>query len=80
MKERLNGLLDILEKQLEETKYLAGRHFTLADLSFLAYTTYLLQCKGFENALDGHAAVKKWWTNISTRDSWKKATEHGFGY
>ena len=78
--EKLNGLLDILETRLSKSKYLAGDNFTLADLSFLAYTTYLLQVKGYENALDGHKHVKAWWDLISNRPSWKVATSHGFGY
>ena len=78
--EKLNGLLDILETRLSKSKFLAGDHFTLADLSFLPYTAYLLQIKGFETALDGHKHVKTWWDQISNRPSWKKATSHGFGY
>ena len=78
--EKLNGLLDVLETRLSKSKFLAGDHFTLADLSFLAYTTYLLQCKGFEHALDKHTHVKAWWDVISNRPSWKVATSHGFGY
>ena len=77
---KLNGFLDVLETRLSKSKFLAGDHFTLADLSFLAYTTYLLQVKGFENALDKHTHVKTWWDAISNRPSWKKATSHGFGY
>ena len=78
--EKLNGLFDVLEKQLTKSKFLAGDHFTLADLSFLAYTTYLLQAKGFEAPFEGHKHVKAWWETISNRPSWKKATSHGFGY
>lgn len=79
-KAKLNALLDILEAQLSKTSYLAGDKFTLADLSFLPYMQYLLQCAGFEKSFDGHAKVKAWWTACSARDSWKKATSHGFGY
>lgn len=78
--EKLNGLLDVLETRLTQSKFLAGDHFTLADLSFLAYTTYLLQSPGFEKPFEGHKHVKAWWEAISTRPSWKKATSHGFGY
>lgn len=72
--QKLNGLLDVLEKQLKTTKYLAGDEFTLADLAWLPYGTYLISSAGFEKAFDGHAHVKAWWTAITTRASWKKVT------
>lgn len=78
--EKLNGLLDILETRLSKSKFLAGEHFTLADLSFLPTLTYLHQAKGFEAPFEGHKHVKAWFDTISTRPSWKKATAHGFGY
>jgi len=70
--QRLNALLDIFEAQLQTTKFLAGNDFTLADLAWLPFGTYMLSCAGFENAFDGHAHVKAWWTAISTRPAWKK--------
>ena len=78
--EKLNNLFNVLETRLSQSKYLAGDQFTLADLSYLGYITYLFKCKGFENALDGHKHVKAWWEIISNRPSWKKTSSQGFGF
>lgn len=79
MTEKLNTLLSVLDKHLSKSKYLAGDNFTLADLSYLPFTHYVVtKCPGFENSLDGFTHVKKWWDDISSRPSWKKTASKGF--
>ena len=73
--QRLNALLDILEAQLKTTKYLTGDDFTLADLVWLPFGTYLLASPGFETAFAGHPHVKAWWQACTSRPSWKKVTQ-----
>ena len=73
--EKLKAYLSILDKQLASTNaYIAGQDFTLADLSFLAYNELLLKIPGFETSFEEHTNVKRWWSLISERPSWKKAT------
>lgn len=78
--EKLDAAFAVLELRLAKSKFLAGDHFTLADLVFLPYATYLFQSSGLENVLDKHTHVKTWFDTISARPSWKVATSHGFGY
>ena len=72
--EKLNAYLAILDKRLASNAYFAGDKLTLADISFLSYFEYLLQIPPFANAFDGFTHLKKWWENVSSRPSWKKAT------
>ena len=72
--EKLNAYLAILEKHLASNAYFAGDEVTLADISFLSFFECLLQIPAFSNAFDGFTHLKKWWENVSSRPSWKKAT------
>jgi len=69
-----HSTLAILEKHLEHSKFLVGDHFSIADLVYLPYTEYLLSLDAFKNVFDKYPHVKKWWHEISSRPSWKKAT------
>lgn len=71
-KEKLVTYLNILDKQLAKTAFLAGDHFTLADVPFIPYIDLFLNIPHFSNSFDNHANVKRWWTAISSRESWKK--------
>ncbi|PKU63717.1 glutathione S-transferase 3 [Dendrobium catenatum] len=69
---KLSHVLDIYEKQLAETKYLAGDEFTLADLNHLPYL-YGLSKTANAGLLTSRPHVSAWWESISARPSWKKA-------
>ncbi|KAL0918580.1 hypothetical protein M5K25_010596 [Dendrobium thyrsiflorum] len=69
---KLSHVLDIYEKQLAETKYLAGDEFTLADLNHLPYL-YALSKTAHAGLLTSRPHVSAWWEDISARPSWKKA-------
>lgn len=71
--EKLNKVLDVYEAILSKQPYLTGQEFTLADLSHLPYTEYVLKV-GVTEPFDKHPAVKAWWERISSRPTWKKLT------
>ncbi|QRV78833.1 glutathione S-transferase [Ceratobasidium sp. AG-Ba] len=54
-----------------EDKYLAGETFTLADLFHLPYGAMVYQME--PSLFDSRPAVKKWWDDITSRESWKAA-------
>ncbi|QRV93594.1 glutathione S-transferase [Ceratobasidium sp. AG-Ba] len=54
-----------------EDKYLAGETFTLADLFHLPYGAMVYQLE--PSLFDSRPAVKKWWDDITSRESWKAA-------
>lgn len=69
---KLSHVLDIYEKQLAESKYLAGDEFTLADLNHLPYL-YALSKTGHAGLLTSRPHVRAWWEDISARPAWKKS-------
>ncbi|CAI0403408.1 unnamed protein product [Linum tenue] len=73
--EKLGKVLDVYEQRLSESKYLAGDFFSLADLSHLPFTQYLVGPIGKEYMIRSRKHVSAWWDDISGRDSWKRVLE-----
>lgn len=69
---KLSHVLDIYEKRLTESKYLAGDAITLADLNHLPYL-YALSKTAHAGLLTSRPHVSAWWEDISARRAWKKA-------
>lgn len=70
-KKKLARLLNIYDEKLEESRFLAGDDFTLADLSHLPNSHYLVNTEvGFE-MFEQRRNVSRWWKDISSRKSWK---------
>ncbi|KAL3715215.1 hypothetical protein ACJRO7_007019 [Eucalyptus globulus] len=65
IRDKLCKVLDIYEEMLSKSKYLAGDFVSLADLSHLPFTQYLV----------GKMGKDAWWDDISSRPSWKKVLE-----
>lgn len=74
-KEKLAKVLDVYEKRLGESRYLAGEEFTLADLSHLPNSQYLVNGTDVKELFMSRDNVGRWWEEISSRDSWKKVVE-----
>ncbi|KAJ8512331.1 hypothetical protein OPV22_002765 [Ensete ventricosum] len=74
-KKKLGQVLDIYEQRLDETKYLAGDKFTLADLSHLPNTQRLVSNTECRSLFTARKNVSKWWEAISRRASWKRVVE-----
>ncbi|KDP20539.1 hypothetical protein JCGZ_04912 [Jatropha curcas] len=73
--EKLAKVLDIYEDRLSKSKYLAGEFFSLADLSHLPFTQYLVGPMNKEYMIKSRKHVSAWWDNISNRPSWKKVLQ-----
>ncbi|CAL5419776.1 unnamed protein product [Camellia sinensis] len=73
--EKLGKVLDIYENRLSKSKYLAGDFFSLADLSHLPFTQYLVGPMGKEYMVKNRKNVSAWWDDISSRPSWKKVLQ-----
>ncbi|CAN1258018.1 Glutathione S-transferase F11 [Linum perenne] len=65
-------VLDVYERRLSESKYLAGEKFTLADLSNLPGLRYLTNEAGMGHLVRDRKKVNAWWEDISGRPAWKK--------
>ncbi|KAL2318896.1 hypothetical protein Fmac_032772 [Flemingia macrophylla] len=75
-KEKLAKVLDVYDKRLAETRFLAGDHFSLADLSHLPNAHYLLASPDAAPLCTSSPNVARWWNDISSRHSWKKPVVH----
>ncbi|KAJ8631271.1 hypothetical protein MRB53_024594 [Persea americana] len=75
--EKLGKVLDIYEGRLSKSKYLAGDFYSLADLSHLSLTNYLVNNAGKDYMIKNRKHVNAWWEDISNRLAWKKVLELG---
>lgn len=73
--EKLEKVLDIYEERLSKSKYLAGDFFSIADLSHLPFTQYLISGLKKKEMISSRPHVNAWWEDISSRPSWKKVLE-----
>ncbi|KAH7523456.1 hypothetical protein FEM48_Zijuj06G0013000 [Ziziphus jujuba var. spinosa] len=73
--EKLRKVLDIYEKRLGDSQFLAGDEFSLADLSHLPNSHYLMSATDTRDLFTSRKNVERWWDEISSRDSWKKVVE-----
>ncbi|EPS73710.1 hypothetical protein M569_01048, partial [Genlisea aurea] len=71
-KGKLERVLDVYEERLSKTEYLAGDEFTIADLSHLPNTTFLIGQGGMAESIRRRESLNSWWNRISNRPSWKK--------
>ncbi|KAG9157229.1 hypothetical protein Leryth_004894 [Lithospermum erythrorhizon] len=67
----LAKVLDIYEARLNESKYLAGESFTLADLHHLPVIDYLMATKA-KALFDSRPHVSAWCDDILARPAWSK--------
>ncbi|KAF6174607.1 hypothetical protein GIB67_006259 [Kingdonia uniflora] len=70
--QKLEKVLDVYEERLSKSKYLAGESFTLADLSHLPGTRYIIEEAGMGHLVTERDNVNAWWKDISNRPAWKK--------
>ena len=71
--EKLGKVLDVYEKKLSSTKYLAGDFYSLADLHHLSYIYYLMKTPSAK-LINERPHVKSWWEDISSRPAFEKVT------
>ncbi|KAL3682893.1 hypothetical protein R1sor_000915 [Riccia sorocarpa] len=69
---KLESVLDIYEERLSEKKYLAGDFFSLADLSHITYSYYLIKLAGKGAIYDSRPHVKAWIEGVFARPATQK--------
>ncbi|KAJ7966922.1 glutathione S-transferase-like [Quillaja saponaria] len=74
--DKLAKVLDVYDKWLGDNQFLAGDEFSLADLSHLPNTQYLVGAAEKAELFTSRKNVARWWGEISNRDSWKRATDY----
>ncbi|KAJ4830299.1 Glutathione S-transferase F6 [Turnera subulata] len=68
---KLAKVLDVYEKRLAESKYLAGDNFTLADLHHLPNISALMGTPS-KKLVAARPHVSKWVADITSRPAWAK--------
>ncbi|XP_072963595.1 glutathione S-transferase F8, chloroplastic-like [Typha angustifolia] len=72
---KLAKVLDVYERRLGESRFLAGDEFSLADLSHLPNAHIIVNETDKGHLLTERKNVGRWWEEISSRPSWKKVVE-----
>jgi glutathione S-transferase len=67
----LDRALDVMQKRLDASPFIAGETFSLADISYMPYLEYLATTPQVSHVND-RPAVAKWWKKISERPAWQK--------
>ncbi|KMZ75929.1 Glutathione S-transferase Phi class [Zostera marina] len=70
-KNKLLSVLEFYERRLEETSFLAGDNFTLADLSHLPNAQCIMNTD-YASMFMSKKKVREWWEKISSRPSWRR--------
>ncbi|XP_061356191.1 glutathione S-transferase F11-like [Gastrolobium bilobum] len=70
--QKLEKVLDVYERRLSESTYLAGEKFTLADLSHLPGLGKIIEEGKMGHIITERKKVNAWWEKISSRPAWKK--------
>ncbi|KAL5810167.1 hypothetical protein ACOSQ4_026735 [Xanthoceras sorbifolium] len=70
--QKLEVVFDVYERRLSKSKYLAGDWFSLADLSHLPATTFLMEEAKLGHLVKERKHVNGWWEEISGLPAWKK--------
>lgn len=69
----LGNSLGVIDRALRGTRYLVGEALTLADISLAPYVGSLAMI-GADHLLADLAELRRWWSDVSERASWKRAT------
>jgi glutathione S-transferase len=68
--------LDVLERTLAATPYVAGDAFTLADIHWMPYFEYLDKI-GEGAVVERRPHLAAWWQRVSARPAWQKVARTG---
>lgn len=69
----LDASLAVMDRQLAHTPFLAGADFSLADICFMPYFEYAMMTPA-KDIIAKHPHVTAWWSKVSERPTWQKAT------
>jgi glutathione S-transferase len=69
---QLERVLDVYESRLRDHEYLAGDELSIADLSHLPYTVYLIEKGGTTDPFEKRPNVWRWLSNLRALPSWQR--------
>lgn len=68
----LEEVLDVYEKKLAERPYIAGQHFSIADISHMPLTHLMIAAPTTRRLFDDRHYLHEWWKKISERPAWQR--------
>eukprot|EP00877_Chromochloris_zofingiensis_P015181 jgi/Chrzof1/9917/Cz04g20220.t1 len=72
---QVEQVLDVYENQLSARPYIAGRHFSAADISHMPLTASLMAAPTTAALFVDRPHLIAWWNRISARPSWAKVNK-----
>lgn len=72
---KLQQVLNVYDEILSKNEYLAGDEFTLADLSHLPNSHYIVSSERGRKLFTGRKNVARWYDQISKRETWKQVVK-----
>ncbi|PAN51713.1 hypothetical protein GQ55_9G624200 [Panicum hallii var. hallii] len=73
--DKLKQILDVYDEILSKNEYLAGDEFTLADLSHLPNSHYIVNTERGRKLFTNKKNVAKWYDKISKRETWAQVVK-----
>ncbi|CAN6302401.1 unnamed protein product [Urochloa humidicola] len=73
--DKLKQVLDVYDEILSKNEYLAGDEFTLADLSHLPNSHYIVNTERGRKLFTNKKNVAKWYDKISKREAWAQVAK-----
>lgn len=70
----LEKVLDVYENQLSKNEYISGSLFSIADISNIPYTYYMLKC-GYKDLYKSRPNVYNWLKKMMRRESVRRVLE-----
>lgn len=71
LRERLEEVVDLLDKRLASQDFMAGDKLTVVDLFFVPYMHHLDKTV-YPTLLDSRLHLSSWWKKIASRESYKQ--------
>ena len=75
-REKMQPALDVADRVLRSSPYLAGKEFSLADIHLMPYFEYLEKI-GLDELVKRRTGLAAWWERASGRPSWQKVARVG---
>lgn len=71
-RKKLEHAADVVDRRLAEARFVGGDAFSLGDIAYMPYCGMLVRL-GHGEVIDSRSNLARWWSEVSSRSSWKKA-------
>lgn len=75
-REGMQRALDVADRRLAASAYLAGASLSLADIHWMPYLDYLMKT-GQGEPIERREHLAQWWNRVSKRETWQRVARTG---